>query len=1009
MRIYEGSKALDTIAESQKVNNEIQDKAVNGYAKEFAHLDILKNVITDKTLSMKRRNTALKEYNNLADAGNQIDIVNINNSSLIEDSIGRQTELIQKRALAKAAESVIEEKAQAYYKKKSEVEKDYPEYSDAAIQAVREKAFKAIKTEGKKLGIKDKEVDPQQLYWQSSLPVENLKEMAAQRKKFAILLDNSTMKIVKDAHKKEDAILAARSNENGGHLFAKLNFNELGKAKQEMDISIHEGAGYIKAASPKSPALKSASPIPSAPKAKPDESEFAAILKSREGLMDQLADLDKEYAAKTLKTDEAELAALKEKFAKFKEIIINENKKIGDSKKKGNTKAELIDVKLVDPIEKRAEEELILKQGTDKIKADLAEKKQLYADYENYKKVLGQKKADERFPQVKEAGKTYMQVLEEEKAKIPAKNRTPLEEVKSKLLDNDVSQEKQAQQKNLDELLKEFQTYADKRADILAKSKATVSALEASGNKEEAQLAQEKGDQEVTSIDEANVKKWASYKNLFNNLEQMSVQSTFTAIALLEKELSAAGIAAEAKKNLEKEISKVKKTAQTGSADELIRLADKLRVVGQSFSGINDNIAAMVGTVATGIAGVGDIKKQVAVIKKPETGTLDKLGAGMGIASTAFGVANSVMGYFKGLKAAKEAAAKYMKDYQDAAKKGELEYQALVRKREQDDVKRGKTNYQGMIAQLDLLKKQSPELQKAYDKVFTSIQGQEFVEGVGSQHGTWLRKAKTWDIMASLGGSDYAKMEELYMQGKLKNQAKSDFEALRSLREELKQSGIDVENLQEQISGLLTGTSVEGLSDVFAGLVEGGRLSAKDLGDSFESILKKSIVNSFKYNVVQKAMEPLYAQLSALTANGKTPSEKEIQEWKDKAEALGLSLSAQWDSISKITGVSFEDKGSGDSGMANAIKGITAEEANLLAGQFGGLRLAQLEGNELAKRNTSSMSESLIEIRSQTLTLKEIELNTGRSADVEERFLPYLMSIDSKLTNTNNATRAAGI
>lgn len=562
---------------------------------------------------------------------------------------------------------------------------------------------------------------------------------------------------------------------------------------------------------------------------------------------------------------------------------------------------------------------------------------------------------------------------------------------------------------DLEKLLETYKAYAETRAIMVAKYQKEAALLEASGYEEQAKLALKVGDEEVTKTDEANVKKMASYKNLFDNLERMTVQNTFKAIALLEQDLSATKLTAEEKKKLENEILKVKKTAQTGSVKELTDLADKLRAVGQSFSGINGNITAMVGTVATGVAGVGEIKKQTAVLKGPNSSALDKLGAGMGIASAAFGVANSVLGYFGGLKAAKEAAAKYIKDYQDAATKGELAYQALLRKREQDEVKRGKTNYQGMIAQLDLLKKQSPELQKAYDKVFTAIQGQEFVEGVGSKHGTWLRKAKTWDIMASLGGSDYAKMEELYLQGKLKNQAKSDFEALKSLREELKQSGIDVENLQEKINGLLTGTSVEGLSDVFAELVAGGKLSAQDLGDSFESILKKSIVNSFKYNTVQKAMEPLYEELTALTAKGKIPSKEEVQDWKDRATALGLSLSAQWDAISETTGVSFADKSSADTGMASSIKGITSEQANLLAGQFGGLRLAQVEGNELAKQNTSSMADSLMEIRSQTLSLKEIELNTGRSADVEERFLPYLMSIDSKLTNTNNATRAAGI
>lgn len=434
--------------------------------------------------------------------------------------------------------------------------------------------------------------------------------------------------------------------------------------------------------------------------------------------------------------------------------------------------------------------------------------------------------------------------------------------------------------------LKKLAEFYKTRTEIIEKYKGDAAKLEAAGKKENAQVASELGNAAQAKLDDDNVKKLASYKNLFDNLEKLTVKNTLKAVASLEKEMSTAEIAAGAKINLEKEVAKVKQTAQTGGVKELTDLADKLRAVGQSFSGINSNITAMVGTVATGVAGVGEIKKQTAIFNGSKSSTLDKLGAGMGIASAAFGVANSVLGYFGGLKAAKEAAAKYIKDYQDAATKGELAYQALLRKREQDEVKRGKTSYQGMIAQLELLKKQSPELQKAYDKVFTSIQGQEFVEGVGSKHGTWIRKAKTWDIMASLGGSDYAKMEELYLQGKLKNQAKSDFEALRSLREELKQSGIDVENLQEKINGLLTGTSVEGLSDVFADLVAGGKLSAQDLGDSFESILKKSIVNSFKYNVVQKAMQPLYEELTALTANGKIPSEEEIQGWKDRTTAL---------------------------------------------------------------------------------------------------------------------------
>src|SRR5690606_41987153 len=95
-------------------------------------------------------------------------------------------------------------------------------------------------------------------------------------------------------------------------------------------------------------------------------------------------------------------------------------------------------------------------------------------------------------------------------------------------------------------------------------------------------------------------------------------------------------------------------------------------------------------------------------------------------------------------------------------------------------------SYNAIIAQLEAVRKQSPEVQKADDNRFSCLQGQDYINGKGYEHGTWFRKAKTWDIMASLRGADYDKLEKLYTEGKLKDKAKEDFESLKHCVKNLK-------------------------------------------------------------------------------------------------------------------------------------------------------------------------------------------------------------------------------
>lgn len=108
------------------------------------------------------------------------------------------------------------------------------------------------------------------------------------------------------------------------------------------------------------------------------------------------------------------------------------------------------------------------------------------------------------------------------------------------------------------------------------------------------------------------------------------------------------------------------------------------------------------------------------------------------------------------------------------------------------------------------------------------IQGEQYISGVGYRHGTWFRKAKTWNEYSSLAGKSYEDIEKLYTEGKLEEKVAKLFERLRDLKEE----GTDINQMladqDEAMREALTGTTTDSIADsVVKGLAEGKR-SAKD-------------------------------------------------------------------------------------------------------------------------------------------------------------------------------------
>lgn len=463
-------------------------------------------------------------------------------------------------------------------------------------------------------------------------------------------------------------------------------------------------------------------------------------------------------------------------------------------------------------------------------------------------------------------------------------------------------------------------------------------------------------------------------------------------------------------KQITGQISKLKKEANDGPDGGFLGFLKKLEgnetlkeisewggVAAQSFSQMSQALGGTDTQAGYLLGTIGDLAGAAADV----AGAIAS-GDPKAIVKSAIGAISTVFSISKKTKEMNRQAREENQKFYDEAKKGEKEYQALLRQRELDTVARGKNSYNAIIAQLEAVKKQSPEVQKAYDKIFSSLQGQDYINGKGYEHGTWFRKAKTWDIMASLRGADYDKLEKLYSEGKLKDKAKEDFESLKALREELEEAGLSVEDLQKSLDELLTGTSSSGLASGLADLFENGKRYAQDFADSFESILGNAIKSSFQAKYLEDAMQPFYNELADLMEGGNL-TEKQIQALKEKYILLGEEYAKKWEDIEKIIGTGSS------SDSSSTIKGkLDRELSEKTGGEIVGIFRAGYDvwkQQLVAIQAQSATNVNILAIANEKLiALNAIQVNT---ANTVQRLDVAVKHLDTIVKNTSKTGRSA--
>lgn len=276
--------------------------------------------------------------------------------------------------------------------------------------------------------------------------------------------------------------------------------------------------------------------------------------------------------------------------------------------------------------------------------------------------------------------------------------------------------------------------------------------------------------------------------------------------------------------------------------------------------------------------------------------------------------------------------------------------------------------------------------------------------GVASGGGIY---ARVGDLLEALNiGTDdlssiYEALEQLNLIQPLTGDAKEAYEALKKLKEEYGSLEEMQRQLEIELQNRVTGTTAQALADsIRQGLSEGKR-SFADFADDIEGFLRNAILSGMSTAILEPKMQELQDLLAGMLKDG-TLTEEEREEFQTEYMKLAREAQQYLDMINQA-GIDITGSNQANS-LKGAIKGITEEQADLLAGQFGGMRLAQLETNTILRNAANYQMSSY----SRMITLQEeISFNTNRTAVNTTQIVLKLQELLD--TNSGSSLQSAGL
>ena len=503
------------------------------------------------------------------------------------------------------------------------------------------------------------------------------------------------------------------------------------------------------------------------------------------------------------------------------------------------------------------------------------------------------------------------------------------------VLDTEIGNAQKQQKNELDNLLKQYQTYTVKMASLKADYEKDDKLLQNARNNV-------KPGEDVSRIDDAIIARKNSYNQslaelqaenseftqvLFGNLEKISNSSLNKAInearafiANLRKEGNITPEMESFLKNIENGIDTAEKKKASRLPEDLMDAANALQECANLANVFDGELGDVLQTAASVAKGAADIAEGIAQF------STNPLQGATSILSGITGIIGSIGSRLKENQKIRE---EYQQGLLETYSK-ELEYNSILRDRLRTQQQIGETTLQYSQRLQKELTAQKGSIYQEYQQVWGKLMNEQYVSGTGYKHGTWFRKAKTWNEYSSLSGKSYQQIEGLYTQDKLDGAAKILFERLKALKEE----GADVVEMMDQMNEQMrenwTGTTATAISDsIVQGFLD-GKKSAADFAADFEGLMRTAMLQSVKMKYLDAPLRDWYERFAAESENGL--SQEKIEELRKAYDQIIESATKEAENIEKITGISMGASEQAREASAKGIQSMSQESADQLLG-----------------------------------------------------------------------------
>ncbi|UAB84974.1 hypothetical protein INR75_02790 [Zunongwangia sp. SCSIO 43204] len=330
------------------------------------------------------------------------------------------------------------------------------------------------------------------------------------------------------------------------------------------------------------------------------------LISQRKKLLEKIADLDREYARKQLDRDAEEIQALRDKFTKVRELIqeFNDDPKNKDAK---------IDISALGVIENNAEKDLRYRQETRSLREELSKQQDIYKEIEDFKTRFGIEKAKERYGEELDQYENFAALIRQK----VVNNQSAFDAVEDgtanaaqtervAFLEAARQEEVRIEREKYIDLLEEYQSYAAKRKLLIEQFQEEYDKLILEGNFEEAENRKKQLQEELDDLDDAQLKRKESYKELFQHIGRLTIQEGKKLIENAKKLLETEQMSAETKARILKLIAETEEKIRNLKYDEIFKAAEAFGMLGQSLTQIGEDVGSPV------LSGMGSFLTNVA-------------------------------------------------------------------------------------------------------------------------------------------------------------------------------------------------------------------------------------------------------------------------------------------------------------------------------------------------------------------------------------------------------------